>query len=117
MLSAGRLDQRITLQVRATPATLNARGEDVSPWINWVTDGDGAVWASADPRRGSEHFAAQQMQVSGPVAFRIRYRAGVHERMRVLWRGVAYSIDAPPVDAYGMKESIELFCSTGGRDG
>lgn len=117
MLSAAMLDQRITLQVRATPATVNARGEDVSPWVNFVTDGDGAVWASADPKRGSEYVAAQQIQAEGPVLFRIRYRAGVHERMRVLWRGVPYGIVAPPLDAYGSKESLDLYCSSGGRDG
>ena len=111
-MSAGRLDQRITLQQRATPATINAQGEDVSPWQDVAT-----VWASADPKRGSEYFAAAQIQAEGPVLFRIRYRAGVHERMRVLWAGVPYGIAAPPLDAYGMKESLDLYCTSGGRDG
>lgn len=112
MLNAGRLDQRLTLQQRVAPATLNAQGEDVSPWEDVAT-----VWGAADPKRGSEFSAAQQIQAEGAVAFRIRWRSGVHERMRVVWRGVPYGIVAPPVDAYGMKESLDLYCASGVRDG
>jgi SPP1 family predicted phage head-tail adaptor len=111
-INAGRLDQRITIQRREEPRTINARGEDVSPWVDVAT-----VWASADPKRGAEFMSAQQLQAEGPVLFRIRWRTGVTEKMRVLWRGVPYAIVSPPIDAYGMKESLDLYGATGLRDG
>jgi SPP1 family predicted phage head-tail adaptor len=118
VINAGRLDQRIKLQQRAMPATLNERGEDVSPWVDVdVGTADGMLWASADPRRGSEFFAAQQIQAEGPCLFQIRWRSGVHERMRVLWRDLPYAILSPPIDAYGSRESLDLYCASGVRDG
>jgi SPP1 family predicted phage head-tail adaptor len=118
MLSAARLDQRLKLQQRATPAVKNDRGEDVSPWEDVVTDTpDHCVWGSADPKRGAEFMAAQQLQAEGPVVFRIRWRDGVHTRMRVLWHDVPYAIVSPPVDVAGQRESLDLYCATGLRDG
>jgi SPP1 family predicted phage head-tail adaptor len=113
-LNAGRLDQRITPQRLATPAVKNDRGEDVTPWVN-VDAGSGEIWARADPRRGREFFAAAQMQAEGPVVFEIRYRADLNERMRVLWRGVPHEILSPPVDEYGRRETMFLYCATGLR--
>lgn len=109
-MSAGRLDQRITLQQRVD--AVNTLGENAYTWSDVAT-----VWASADPKRGREFFAAAQQQAEAPVAFRIRWRSGVTERMRVLWNAQPFEIAAPPVDAYGMKESIDLYCVAGVRDG
>lgn len=110
MISAGRLDQRITLQQRVD--SVNAYGENEPTWADVAT-----VWASADTKRGREFFAAAQQQAEGPVMFRIRWRDGVHERMRVLWRGQPHEIAAPPVDAFGAKDSLDLYCVAGIRDG
>lgn len=110
MLNAGRLDQRITLQSRV--AAVNGFGENVPTWSDVAT-----VWAAADPKRGREFFAAAQQQAENPVAFRIRYRAGVTHHMRVLWRGEPFDIAAPPVEAFGRQESLELYCINGVRDG
>lgn len=110
MLNAGRLDQRITLQVRVD--AVNQFGENVPTWSTFAE-----VWAAADPKRGREYFAAAQIQAEGPVAFRIRWLAGVHERMRVLWLGQPYEVASLPVNAFGMKESLDLYCVAGPRDG
>lgn len=118
MQNAGRFDQRLKLQQKATPAVKDARGEDVTPWEDVVTTtADHCVWGSADPRRGAEFMAAQQLQAEGPVVFRIRWRDGLHERMRVLWGSVPYAIVSPPVNVYGGREVIDLYCATGLRDG
>jgi SPP1 family predicted phage head-tail adaptor len=109
-VNAGRLDQRITLQEPVQ--TRQPSGEVIKSWADVAT-----VWASADPKRGAEYFAALQMQAEGPVMFRIRWRSGVLSTWRVVWRGANYDIASPPVDAYGMKESLDLYCVTGVRDG
>lgn len=109
-LAAGLLDQRITLQQRVD--SVNGFGENVPTWSDVAT-----VWASADPKRGREFFAAAQQQAESPVMFRIRWRDDVHERMRVLWRGRPMEIAAPPVEPYGGREALELYCVAGVRDG
>jgi SPP1 family predicted phage head-tail adaptor len=109
-INAGRMDQRITLQQRVD--NVNEFGENQPTWADVAT-----VWASADPKRGREYFAAAQQQAEGPCMFRIRWRADVHERMRVVWNAEPFEIAAPPVNAYGMKESLDLFCVAGVRDG
>jgi SPP1 family predicted phage head-tail adaptor len=113
--AAGRRDQRITLQRRVD--SVNSYGENVPTWQNVVTTGDGAVWASAETERGRKYFAAAQLQAVGPVAFRILWLDGVHERMRVLWRGESYEIAAPPEDVLGKRTVLDLFCVSGIRDG
>ena len=115
MLNAGRLDQRITLQQRVD--AINEFGENQPTWTNVDVTGDGAIWAGADPKRGREYFAAAQQQAEGPCMFRIRWRTNVNERMRVLWRGEAYEIAAPPVDPFGARDTLELYCVRGIRDG
>ena len=52
-----------------------------------------------------------------PVTFRIRYRTGVHERMRVLWRGLPYELVGQPIDVKGAKVALDLPCVQGLGDG
>jgi SPP1 family predicted phage head-tail adaptor len=109
-MQAGYLDQRITLQARS--ASRDAMGGEVVTWADVAT-----VWAAAEPLRGREYFAAQQVQAETQIRFRIRYRAGIVLTMRVLWRAQPYDIQAV-IDPYGRKTSLELMCSTAGvRDG
>ena len=109
-LEAGKLDQRLTLQ-ESTPST-NDFGEEVPTWSDVAT-----VWGRAEPLRGREFFSAAQMQSSAEVRFTIRWRAGLNERMRVLWRGVPHEIVAPLIDVGGRQETLEIMCATGIRDG
>ncbi|MES2959799.1 MAG: phage head closure protein [Pseudomonadota bacterium] len=107
---AGQLDQRITIQ-QSTP-TKNDRGEAIPAWSTLAT-----VWAKAEPLRGREFFAAAQMQESVDVKFTIRYRDDITAQMRVLWRGQPHDIVSPPIDVRGQRESLELMCVQGIRDG
>ena len=110
MPSAGDLDQRITLQQRST--ALDALGQATESWVDVAT-----VWASAQPLRGREFFAAGAMQSEASVRFRIRHRAGVTGAMRVLWRGVAHALVAEPIDVDGGRHTLELMAAAGVRDG
>lgn len=109
MISAGRMDQRITLQSRA--AGVDAHGQPSTTWADVAT-----VWAQAEPLRGRELFAAGQAQSQVETRFRIRYRAGVVPTMRVLWRSAPHDI-VSVFEPQAGREHLELLCSTGARDG
>ena len=107
---AGRLDQRITLQAKSV--VRDAMGGEVVTWQDVAT-----VWASAEPLRGREFFAAQQLQDETTVRFRLRWRSGVVPSMRVLWRAQPYDIQSV-IDPNGARFELELMCATAGaRDG
>lgn len=109
-IAAGDLRERITLQARA--AGQDVLGRPSGAWVDQF-----AVNAKAEPIRGREFFAQGQMQAEVTVRFVIRYRADVHERLRVVWRGEPYEIVSPPIDTDGAREVLELMCVHGARDG
>lgn len=109
-MNAGEFDQRVTLQ--APSSSVDGLGHRTETWAPVAT-----VWAKAQPLRGREFFAAGQVQSEAAVRFFIRYRAGLTGAMRVVWRGVAHALVAEPIDANGKRETLELMCSAGIRDG
>jgi SPP1 family predicted phage head-tail adaptor len=56
------------------------------------------------------------VQAEGTVRFRIRYRAGVVETMRVVWNGQPHDITSV-IDVDSGKHTLELMCLKGVRDG
>lgn len=108
-LNAGQLDQRITLQARASG--VDALGQESTTWQDGIT-----CWASAEPLRGREFFAAGQAQSQIDVRFRIRWRTGIVPTMRVQWRSEPYDIVAV-IEPRGASDVLELMCVSGGRDG
>jgi SPP1 family predicted phage head-tail adaptor len=108
-MNAGQLDQRVTLQTRTDG--VDALGQAATTWADTAT-----VWARSEPIRGREYFAAAQMQDETAVRFTIRYRADVVPTMRVQWRSQAHDITAV-IDPQGRKETLELMCLAGVRDG
>ncbi len=114
MINAGRMDQRITLQLRSTCA--DALGQESTTWADFAT-----MWASYTTKRGREYFAAGAVQAEAAAVFRIRYRADVvtlgSGALRVVYRGQPYDITEPPQDVDGQHVAIDLFCTTGARDG
>jgi len=98
-IAAGDLRERITLQARA--AGQDVLGRPSGAWVDQITVA----------------FAQGQMQAEVTVRFVIRYRADVHERLRVVWRGEPYEIVSPPIDTDGAREVLELMCVHGARDG
>ena len=111
-LNAGDMDQLITLQERASDAR-DTRGQANAAWVNVLTD----ICARADTRPGSDYFAAGQHHGTQQVTFRIRHRAGVHERMRVLWRGQLFELTGRPVDVRGAGVALDLPCIAGTGEG
>lgn len=110
MLNSGDLDQRITLQ--SPSASVDVLGQRVETWTTVAT-----LNAKATPLRGREFFAAGAMQSDAQVRFTVRWRSGVTGSMRVLWRGVAHSLVAEPIDVDGGRHTLELMCAAGVRDG
>ena len=107
-MNPGDLDQRVTLQSKSV--TRAANGEEVVTWTDVAT-----VWAQVEPIRGREFFAAAQMADSIDHRVVVRYRAGIAREMRVLWGAVA--LDIVTVIARGRRESVELMCVSGVRNG
>lgn len=109
-ITAGQLDQRLTLQSRATG--VDVLGQASGAWSDVVT-----VWGRARPLRSRELFAAGAMQDVTDVEFTIRYRSDVRATWRVLWRGTPHDITGAPIDIDGQRQWMQLLASSGVRDG
>lgn len=98
-MQAGKLDRRITIQ----SATLidDGYGGQVETWGDVAT-----VWAQFLPGGGNERFASAQVYAETQARFRIRWRAGLSPKNRVLFDGKAWDVLA--VDEIGRRDGIEL---------
>lgn len=108
MMKAGALDQRVTLQERSV--TTDDYGQDAIVWVDIAT-----VWAQCQALRGREFFAAAQTQQEQTVKVRIRYRAGIDQKCRLVWKGVSHDITG--VIPVGTNEMLEIMCMAGVKDG
>ena len=108
MLNAGALDQRVTLQSRSV--VTDAYGQDTITWVDIAT-----VWAQCQALRGREFFAAAQVQQEQSVKVRIRYRADVDQKTRLVWNGINHDITG--VIPVGRKDFLEILCMAGVKDG
>lgn len=84
-MRAGELDRRVQLQTREE--TDDEAGEPVVTWTDFAQ-----VWAAVEPQSGSEFVTEAQPHAVGTVRIRIRYLAGVQEKMRAVYDGVPYDI-------------------------
>lgn len=109
-ITAGQLDQRLTLQSRA--GGVDALGQASGAWQDVAT-----VWGKARPLRSRELFAAGQMQDVSDVEFTVRFRDDVRATWRVLWRGTPHDITGAPIDIDGQRQWLQLLASSGVRDG
>lgn len=112
MTAAGDLDQRITIQHKVE--STNGLGEVVTS--DW-TDRLSQIAAKVRTLRSREYNEASQEQNSATVVFTIRYRRGITNKMRVLWRGLPYAIQGDPSNVMGRNEWLELSCLSGAKDG
>lgn len=109
-ITSGDLNKRITIQTKSV--TRAANGEEVVTWGTHLT-----VWAAIVPIRGSEFFAAAQMQGAADVRVTIRYNATVTRDMRVLFGSTVLDIVAEPINIQSGNHTTELMCVSGIRDG
>jgi SPP1 family predicted phage head-tail adaptor len=104
MLAAGKLSERVTLQAPAE--TRGAAYSDVKKaWADVAT-----VWAAFEPLSGRELLLAQQVNSEITVRFRLRYRADITAKWRVIYRGRVFQIAAPPIDVGGRGVELHLQC-------
>lgn len=105
MIRAGDYNQRITLQ-----APTESRGTNGEVDISF--SGGVSMWAKVSTPRGAEKRAAMQELHMVDIVVRIRWRDGVTNQHRILWRGQTYAVtgvsDAGPSGGY-----IELQCTHG----
>lgn len=119
MLSAGRLDKRVTIQqlVAASPDQ-DAGGEPDEAWTDLKT-----VWASVEPlkgreflAKGREFLASRQVnsEVTGQIV--IRKRAGITAKMRCSYDSRIYDI-LSVVDPGEGDEMLILYVREGANAG
>lgn len=84
-MEAGKLNKRITIQANAL--TRDTNGAEVDSWTTVAT-----VWAAITTDAGREFYAAQKINAETTAVMRIRYRAGLNPRMRVLYAGKYFNI-------------------------
>lgn len=111
-MRAGKLRHRVTIQslVAGSPQQTPSGEPDVS-WTDVAT-----VWASVEPLRGRELFAAQEHHSRVEVRIRMRYRSGITAAMRVFWDSRYYNI-VVVLDAEERHRELELMCEQGVNDG
>ena len=102
MINAGQLDKRVKIQ-QATEAR-DAHGQPIETWSDLAS-----VWASIEPLRGREFFAARQFQAETTHKVTIRHRAGIGPRMRLLFGSRVFRIEAV-IDPRERHEALELMC-------
>lgn len=108
-MRAGLLREQVVIQRRADAP--DAFGQPIPAWSDLAT-----VWAAVEPERGREWFVGAQLQAVAPVRFRIRHRADLTTRDRVIWGGVVYDIRAV-VDGFARQRELHLYCDTGISEG
>lgn len=107
-MRAGRLRHRVDIQRRASVQDPES-GQMVPGWET--------AWekcpAEFTPVSGREFIAGQGTQNEVIARVVIRYRVGVADDMRVLYRGAIYDIEAVLPDADSGLEYLTLAVSTG----
>ena len=110
-MDAGKLNRRILIQRRQT-------GEDEAgqPLLGW--EDVASVWANVLGQTG-----LGTIKTSGDVtaaikaySFRIRFREGIDEGMRVLYGAAPFDVKQVRMD-YAGREWTDLVCEAGGNDG
>jgi SPP1 family predicted phage head-tail adaptor len=77
-MKARDLRHRVTLQ--RLVLTQGASGDLAQTWEDVTT-----VWGAVEPLSGREYWQAQQVAAETSIRVRLRYLAGVEQKMRVLY--------------------------------
>jgi len=79
-------------------------GAEIIDWADVCT-----VWASVEPLKGREFFAAQKENAETTVRICIRYRPGISADMRILYCDKVYGINAI-IDIEERHTELQLMC-------
>lgn len=110
-MKAGDLNRRVTIQARIAGA--DAAGQPLDAWGDVAT-----VWANVRGETGMGTIR-NSGDIPTPIkkySFRIRFRDGLGEGMRVIYSGQAYDVQAVRMDFAG-REWTDLVCEIAGDVG
>lgn len=99
-----RLDKRVTIMRPPGKDDADEYGEPVKDWIE-VTK----LWASIEPLRGQEYFAAMRDNAEVTVRIRIRYREGIDKTMKVVYGSSEFEI-LHSIHSELNKKELQLMC-------
>lgn len=110
-MQAGKLRHRIMLQHKVSvqdqlTGAVNPEWRDLKK-----------VWADVVPLSAREFIAAQATQAEITTRITIRYRAGLTNANRIVFRDRIYNIEGVLPDAVSGREYLTLPCSEGVNDG
>lgn len=108
-MQSGKLNRRVTLQSQS--ATPDTYGAPALTWTDFAT-----VWAHVSPVTGRESFAGQALYAEVDYQILIRYRTGVVAKMRAVYGGGYYDIQAV-IDKDQDHRLLNLLCKSGLTDG
>jgi SPP1 family predicted phage head-tail adaptor len=100
-MDSSELDRLIIIQEESI--TRSPSGQEIVSWVNWASP-----WAKRIPQNGKEYIAASQLVGEVDAIFRIRYRPGVHKKMRVVYESQDYDIQ--DIQEVERKEGLNLIC-------
>jgi SPP1 family predicted phage head-tail adaptor len=110
-LGAGKLNRRIAIQRRS-----DGQDEAGQPLLTWESVAN--VWSNIAGDTGL-HTIRASADLPAPIkrySFRIRFREGLNEGMRVVLDGQYFDIKAVRMD-YAGREWSDLVCELGANDG
>jgi len=100
-----RMRHRCTVQ--SAVETQDAAGQPVVSWSNFLVNEP----CQCMPMRGSEEMRGRELEASFQTIFRVRYRLGYNEQMRIVFQNKNYGIRAiEKVD--GLDRYLELHTVT-----
>ena len=102
-MRAGDLRHKIIIQ--QVTETKDAYGAVAETWTTFVN-----AWASIEPLRGQEFFAARQVNADVTHRVRTRYRAGVTPKMRIAFGDRVLEIEVV-LNLGERNRELELLCS------
>jgi len=100
-MNIGSLNILITIQTHGATDTRSTTGDVIPVWTDLSK-----VWAKKRAIRGGENIAQGQITAVTSVAFTIRYKATVTEKMRISYNGDYYFINA--INVLGKDEFMEI---------
>ena len=103
MINAGQLDKRVKIQ-QATVAR-DAHGQPIETWSDLAS-----VWASIEPLRGREFFAARQFQAETTHKLTGHWISGVLPTMRISHGSRTFGIEAV-INVGERNRVLELMCT------
>lgn len=110
-MKAGPLRHRVMLQ-EPVKSQDPETGAIIDSW-----DDVKSIWAEVTPVSARDFVAAQAYQNQITSRIKIRYRTGISDKHRILFRGNIYNIEGVLPDPDSGLEYLTLPCSSGVNDG